>query len=431
MGVRLPGGSGAEIEVLVRLSTLGRRFRALTVGAAAIALAGVVASPTPAAAVPIIRVSYTGPLQAQYNAPTSLSAYVTRDGVAYEGAEVTFAVAGGSCTATSGSDGSASCKVAPQSAPGWYGLSVRAMIDDWGAGTSRSFKVDKAETSLKYTGTKHIANAEPAVLKAQLLDASEQAVAGRGVDLALGSGASVQKCVATTDGSGVATCTVGEVDQPLNDDGSVPVTAVFAGDDYYLGSDAEATVLLQYATGRAYGLSADVNLLLLSVGMPPQPDTGQIRTARATETAPPCSAEVSSLVLKADGVCADVVTSLAPGRSRGTASVSEVRIGVPGLPVIEASGVEAVSTSTCEKASGRTGLTLKIGGVEVPVPDAPNTVVDLDAAKLTVNEQLPVKGADYGLTVNALHIEDAAGLIDVVVASATSDAHNCAPKEAQ
>jgi hypothetical protein len=35
-----------------------------------------------------------------------------------------------------------------------------------------------------------------------------------------------------------------------------------------------------------------------------------------------------------------------------------------------------------------------------------------------------VPGADQGLTVNAVHVS-ALGLLDVVLASATSDIHNC------
>ncbi|GAA1956971.1 choice-of-anchor P family protein [Catenulispora subtropica] len=54
----------------------------------------------------------------------------------------------------------------------------------------------------------------------------------------------------------------------------------------------------------------------------------------------------------------------------------------------------------------------------------PNTGIDLGGlAKLILNEQLPVPGADRGLTVNALHLQVLDGT--VVVASATSDAHNC------
>jgi hypothetical protein len=41
----------------------------------------------------------------------------------------------------------------------------------------------------------------------------------------------------------------------------VPVAANFAGDDAYNASKTSATVKLQYVTGRAFGLSADIPLL--------------------------------------------------------------------------------------------------------------------------------------------------------------------------
>jgi hypothetical protein len=48
-------------------------------------------------------------------------------------------------------------------------------------------------------------------------------------------------------------------------------------------------------------------------------------------------------------------------------------------------------------------------------------------ARLTtgvLNEQIPVAGADHGLTVNAVHISSP-GLADIIVSSARSDIHNC------
>lgn len=250
---------------------------------------------------------------------------------------------------------------------------------------------------------------------------------GRTVRFVLGTGGDAQSCTAETTSSGAAACTIKAIDQPLNSNGTVPLSASFAGDDYYLGSRDTATLLLQYATGRTYGISAAIRLPLLPVTVPPQPDTGQIRTADATRTSPPCSAQVRTLVLNADAVCADVITSLAPGKSTATATAADARIGIPGLPLIEASGVKAISTSTCDAATGKTSLTLRIAGKETPVPDVPNTKIDLGAARLVINEQTPVAGADHGVTVNAIHLQDAVGLIDVILASATSDAHNCAP----
>jgi hypothetical protein len=46
-------------------------------------------------------------------------------------------------------------------------------------------------------------------------------------------------------------------------------------------------------------------------------------------------------------------------------------------------------------------------------------------ARLVLDEQLPVAGADHGLTVNALHLTGLDGAVDVVVGSSTSDTHHC------
>jgi hypothetical protein len=208
----------------------------------------------------------------------------------------------------------------------------------------------------------------------------------------------------------------------------VPVTAAFAGDQFYLPSSASATLLLQFLTGRAFGLSANINLLLLNLTVPPTPDTGQVRTASTGSTTTPCTAHLATLlVINANVLCANVTTILAPGTSTATSSVADVTIGVPGLPVITATAVKATSNTTCAASSGTTTITnLTIGGVAVNVNVGPNTTVDVaGVATLVLDEQLPVPGADKGLTVNALHLTGLGGAVDVVVASATSDAHNC------
>ncbi|MFE0138715.1 choice-of-anchor P family protein [Streptomyces sp. NPDC059037] len=60
----------------------------------------------------------------------------------------------------------------------------------------------------------------------------------------------------------------------------------------------------------------------------------------------------------------------------------------------------------------------------IAIPDTPGYEVDLGlAGKLVVNEQIPVEGADKGLTVNAVHLTTPAGA-DVVIGSSTSSAHD-------
>jgi hypothetical protein len=209
------------------------------------------------------------------------------------------------------------------------------------------------------------------------------------------------------------------------------VTAVFGGDGYYLPSQGSSTVRLEYYTGRAYGITADINLLLTSLSLPAQPDTGAIRTAHASATNTPCAAGLDTLLISATALCPGVVTTLAPGTSTATATLQGVTIGLAGLPLIGISGLTATSRSTCSDASGSATLTLTLDGNQATLPTGPNGVVPLPGGvRLIINEQYPVAGADFGLTVNAVHlvVPDLLGgghTADVVIGSTTSDAHNC------
>lgn len=298
-------------------------------------------------------------------------------------------------------------------------------------------RIDLAEalprvpTVLTWSGPEAVANGTPTELSAVLTEESADGppVEGAEVTLSLGAEQDRQTCTGATDGSGEATCTV-EPDQPLTEDATLPVAAEFAGDDVYEPSSTSGTVLLEFYTGRASGLSAAVDLALLDLEIDREPDTGAVRTAQASTTDTPCSPSVGLLVLRAGALCPEVTTTLAPGTSTATSSVGDVRIGLPGLPVIEVEGLTARSTSTCDdggSAEGSVDLTLKVGGRTVPVDPGVGVEVDLPgAARLVVNEQEPVPGADHGLTVNAVHLTALGGAADVVVGTATSDVHHCA-----
>jgi hypothetical protein len=291
-----------------------------------------------------------------------------------------------------------------------------------------TYTVTHEETSLSYTGDTHVANGVPATLSGVLTEDGTTPIAGRTVAFSLGTGASQQTCSAVTATNGSAACVISTVNQPLTSSTTVPVSAVFAGDAFYQPSSASTSVFLQYLTGRAYGLSASVNLALLSLNVPPTPDTGEITTAFPGSTTTPCTLSVNALgVVVAQSLCVNVTTSLAPGTSSATATVQHVTIGVPGLPVIDATAIKASSTTTCAGSTGSTTIaSLTIGGAPVTVNAAANTTISLlGLATLTVNEQKPVPGADKGLTVNALHLTGLGGAVDIVVGSATSDAHNC------
>ncbi|TDW18860.1 photosystem II stability/assembly factor-like uncharacterized protein [Kribbella kalugense] len=284
----------------------------------------------------------------------------------------------------------------------------------------------KIATSLAFDGAPRVTNGAPAELRAKLVESSVGPLARRTVALTLGAGVNEQTCYATTDFTGTAHCTIGEVNQPLNDQGSVPLAATYSGDRGHERSVVRGTAHLEYVTGRAYGMSAAVNLAVVKLELPPAPDTGEVRATEARVNAPACQAAVNTLVITASALCAKVATAVEPSTATAVSTADSVRIGIPGLDVIEVSGLTATSTSTCTKANGTTTLTLKIAGKPVTVSDAPNSGIDLGgAARLVINEQVPVVGADHGLTVNAVHLTALGGAVDVVVGSTTSAAHNC------
>lgn len=378
-------------------------------------------------------VSYTGPTTAAYHDTIYPTAKVTSSGQPVGSGLVTFNLGGDSCVAGVNSAGHASCPIYLTNAPG--GATMRVGYGGNSAylpsSTSAAFTITKEPTKLVYSGTHHVANGEPAQLAAVLTENGQTSapLQGRAVLLVLGEGATQQACDATTNSTGLAQCSIPSMNQPLNATATVPVTASFAGDEYYLPSSDSAQVRLQYYTGQATGLTAAVNLPLLPLTLGPTPDTGPIRTATASQTSTPCTASVGVLVLSADALCPQVVTTLKPGTISSSVHVSDVHVGLPGLPLIDISGLTASSTSTCTSATGSATLTLTVAGARINVPTAPNSTIRLPGgARIMINEQSPVAGADFALAENAVHIVLpglSGNLVDVTVGSAVSAAHNC------
>ncbi|MFF4059211.1 choice-of-anchor P family protein [Streptomyces sp. NPDC001668] len=381
--------------------------------------------------------TYRGARSAVNGSPASLSAKLTNNfGTPIDGRAVRFALGTGAtqqtCTGTTTASGTATCTInsvdQPQGSSNAVPVAVTFGGDDDYNPSSTSAELDlTSPTKLDYTGATHLANGTPVQLAAKLTDFRGDAVAGRSVRFALGTGDHEQTCAGTTSDTGTAACTVASVDQPLTDSATVPLHASFAGDAGYLASDTSAQLKLQYATGRAYGMSAHVDLIGVPVlKIVPQPDTGTVRTADATATDTPCSAEYTSPLLSVQKLCPKVTTTLAPGKVTATSTVAQARIGLPGVPLIEVSGLTATSSSQCGKTTGSTALTLKIAGVPVTVSGDPNTEIPLvGGGRLIVNEQLPSTGADAGLKVNGLHLVLPAGGGEVVLASTDSAMHNC------
>ncbi|HEX4705114.1 MAG TPA: Ig-like domain-containing protein [Pseudonocardiaceae bacterium] len=377
--------------------------------------------------------TYSGPTTGDFNDPVTLAARLTDANTSSPIANQQISLqldSQAACTATTDGNGVGQCSVTPDEPAG--AVPIHAVFGGspglLPSSATATFTVTLEETALSYTGDTHVANGTPAHLSGVLTEDGVTPIAGRSVVFTLGAGPAAQTCTGVTVANGTATCTIASVNQPLNSAGTVGVTAVFNGDGFYRPASASATLTLQFLTGRAFGISANVNLLLLNLTVPPTPDTGQVRTATASSTTTPCTAHVGALlVISADVLCANVTTTLAPGTSTATATVANTTIGIPGLPVITATAIKATSTTTCSGSSGATTIAnLTIGGIPVNLNVGPNTTINVAGlAKLVINEQVPVPGADKGLTVNALHLTGLGGAIDVVVSSATSDAHNC------
>ncbi|MFL6115892.1 MAG: choice-of-anchor P family protein [Catenulispora sp.] len=379
------------------------------------------------------KLTYSGPSGGDFNDPSSIAFTLTdlNNGTPIAGQPVTMQLdSQGACTATTNGSGVASCPVTPNEPAGPVPVSASfagatGLLPSTGSGT---FTVTREETTLTYVGDTHFADGTPATLSALLREDGVTKIGGsRNVQLTLGSGATAQTCTAALTASGAWTCQIPVVNQPLNAGGTVAISGTFTGDAFYLPSSFTATGTLEYYTGRAYGLSAKINLLLAHLNLPPQPDTGPITTAGALSTTTPCTATISGLLISAHTLCPNVTVTLAPGTSTGTSTVQDVTIGIPGLPVIKATAIKALSKTTCTASAGSVTIAnLTVGGVAVNTSVGPNTGISLGGlAKLILNEQTPVPGADKGLTVNALHVEVLDGTVDVVVASATSDAHHC------
>ncbi|MFJ5992758.1 choice-of-anchor P family protein [Lentzea sp. NPDC092896] len=357
--------------------------------------------------------TYTGALTGDFHDPATTSARLTLTGpgtpVASQPVEFKLNNAE-TCTGTTNADGVASCSLTPGEPAGTYQLTA-AFAGSKGllpSNAATDFAVTKEETSLTYQGDTKVANAEPARLSAKLTEDDATPVAGRGIQLTLGG---TQSCVDTTDAAGLAECTIASPDQPLNAAATVPVTAMFTGDQFYEPSNTSATLALRHLTGRGFGLSGKAAGLTVA----PTPDTGEVRTAKAATTAPPCAATVSAPV-GAWALCTSVTTTLAPGTSTTRTSVAEL-----GISLVALRDVVATSRSACGTTTGNVTIgALTVAGVAVPVATAPNTTISLPGGKIVINEQVPVPG---GLKVNGAHITLPG--VDLVVSSATSAIHNC------
>ena len=181
-------------------------------------------------------------------------------------------------------------------------------------------------------------------------------------------------------------------------------------------------------TGRAFALSTNG---LLKLG--PIADTG-FKSSQTDFKVNKCILPVHvGLLATVAGICSNVSiavppTSPVPGVSAG-ASVANVTLALPGLPVIALRSVSAASGTGCGGSNGTTEIGfLKIGTKVVInnlIHPAPNTVINVLGVKILLNEQITTSGANnQGLITNGADIS-VGGTLNVLVASATANIANC------
>ena len=179
--------------------------------------------------------TYTGPASGTFSDPVQLSGTLT-DALAsapLSGQTLNLSVGTDNCNDVTDALGIAECSVVLTQVPGAYIATASfAGTSQYDASTdSASFVIKKETTILTYTGPTLIANGLPITLSGVLTEDDGPFVQGRTVNFVLGSGGSAQTCSGVTNASGLASCTIALVNQPL---GPGTVSDSFAGDAFYL-----------------------------------------------------------------------------------------------------------------------------------------------------------------------------------------------------
>jgi hypothetical protein len=260
---------------------------------------------------------------------------------------------------------------------------------------------------------------ETASLTATFANSCGQGLSGATVGFQVGVGPNIGLTRAgTTDNNGQVT--VSYTSSAIGTDRWFAAVHNPAGFIYSNEADVVWTAAITY-TGRAYDASAKIlNLNPLLVG-----DTGSITTTGTTDTVQK-TADLQGPPLTLSVLRSEVATG--GGASAAWAEVASFKLAITGVPTIAATAVNTSSGSTCSGSAGSTSIaSLTINGQGINVNNlAPNTTIPLllPGAKIVLNEQLPVAGADHGLEVNAIHVI-VPNIADVVVSSSRSDIHFC------
>jgi hypothetical protein len=188
-------------------------------------------------------------------------------------------------------------------------------------------------------------------------------------------------------------------------------------------------------TGEASGISATLGLL----GNPPAtvlsglPDTGLVVTNATTTTAPACI-DVPTGLLVVKALCASVATHSYTSRVTAQATVADLSVTVPGLPVIELRGVKAWSTITCGTSRGTTTIAfLKVGGkslISRTETFSNGATLTVGPVKIVIDQTTRTGPPSRSRLVYAVHITANVPKIadlDVIVSSAYAKDTDCAP----
>ena len=191
---------------------------------------------------------YTGAIAGGYLGTVTLSAAIfdASSGLPTgAGTAVHFSLRAGQpelqgCSGTVDAAGHASCSLQIQQPAGTYAIIATELGDEhyFPSSASASFTVSADSTSLAYTGPSLIGNGLPLTVAAQLTDRfTGTPISGEVISFSLGA----QGCSGTTDGTGVASCTIASVSQPL---GPASITASFAGNGYYPANSTTSSVVV-------------------------------------------------------------------------------------------------------------------------------------------------------------------------------------------
>src|SRR5262249_15421104 len=112
-----------------------------------------------------------------------------------------------------------------------------------------NFVVTPAPTTVTYTGATTATNGSSVTLSGTL-SSNGTPLSGQPLTLTLRTGRSAQRCSATTNASGAASCTIPSVNQIT---GSVTVTVSYAGNGSYQSSSTSSTVRVSNCGGGGGG----------------------------------------------------------------------------------------------------------------------------------------------------------------------------------